>query len=47
MDTIFMGSENSKRLNLMFLILNLTDQINLRRDEKRLQMDKIKLTKSI
>ena len=42
-----MGSENSKRLNLMFLILNLTDQINLRRDEKRLQMDKIKLTKSI
>ena len=47
MDTIFMGSENSKRLNLMFLILNLTDQINLRRDEKRLQMDKMKLTRSI
>ena len=42
-----MGSENSKRLNLMLLILNLTDQINLRRDEKRLQMDKMKLTRSI
>ena len=42
-----MGSENSKSLNLMFLILNLTDQINLRRDEKRLQMDKMKLTRSI
>ena len=34
MDTIFMNSENSKTSKRHVLILNLTDKIDLQRDEK-------------
>ena len=34
MDTIFMNSENSKTLNPYRLILNLTDKINLKRNDE-------------
>ena len=34
MDTIFMNSENSKTSKLHVLILNLTDKLDLRQDEK-------------
>ena len=34
MDTIFMNSENSKTADPHRLILNLTDKINLKRNDK-------------
>ena len=34
MDTIFMNSENSKTSDLNRLLLNLSDKINLKRNEK-------------
>ena len=34
MDTIFMDSENSKRSNPRRLLLNLSDEINLKRSDK-------------
>ena len=34
MDTIFMNSENSKISDPHILLLNLTDKINLKRNEK-------------
>ena len=33
MDTIFMNSENSKRLDLHRLLLNLSDKMNLKRSD--------------
>ena len=38
MDTIFMNSEISKTLKSHILILNLTDKIDLRRDEKSIAL---------
>ena len=34
MDTIFMNSENSKTFDLRRLLLNLSDEINLKRSDK-------------
>ena len=38
MDTIFMNSESSKTSKLHVLILNLTDKIDLRSDEKTITL---------
>ena len=38
MDTIFMNSENSKTFMPHVLILNLTDKIDLRKDEKSIAL---------
>ena len=34
MDTIFLNSENSKTLEYHFLVLKLTDELDLRRGQK-------------
>ena len=41
MDTIFMNSENNKISKGNVLILNLTDKIDLRRDEKGIALSNL------
>ena len=43
MDTIFMNSENSKTSKPHVLILNLTDEIHLRRGEKSIALSNLSI----
>ena len=43
MDTIFMNSENSKTSEPHFLMLNLTDKLDLRRDEKSIALSNLSI----
>ena len=43
MDTIFMNSENSKTFKPYILILNLTDKLDLRRDEKIITLSNLSI----
>ena len=43
MDTIFKNSKNSKTSEPRVLILNLTDKIDLRRDEKSIALSNLSI----
>ena len=43
MDTIFMDSENSKTSKPHFLMLSLTDKIDLRRGEKSIALSNLSI----
>ena len=44
MDTIFMNSENSKKIDPDKLLLNLTDKINLKRSDKYLALSNLSIS---
>ena len=43
MDAIFMNFKNSKTSKAHFLTLNLTDKLDLRRDEKRIALSNLSI----
>ena len=43
MDTIFMNSENSRTSEYQILVLNLTDKLDLRRDQKSVVLSSLSI----